>query len=182
MYRGRGTSGGLEVATLSAILMYVENAYFRPVKERHIYIEVPFIYIICICRELFLASHPQANWLPLEDPLFARIGRFASDLFVRVYARLSVALLPRLHRPPPPPILTPSRRSELFIALSTYVRCVCANLFFFFLYIYTVSCVSRVNLDSTLWLRLVARFRSIPPPIPCCESRQHRVNKILYIM
>jgi len=160
------------------IISYVENAYFRPVKERHIYIEVPFIHIICIYRELFLASHPQANWLPLEDPLFARIGRFASDLFVRVHARLSVALLPRLHHPPSPLILTLGRRSELFITLSTYVR-VCVQICFFF-YIYTVSCASGVNLDSTLWLRLVARFRSIPPPIPCCESRQHRVNKILY--
>lgn len=139
------------------IISYVENAYFRPVKERHIYIEVPFIHIICIYRELFLASHPQANWLPLEDPLFARIGRFASDLFVRVHARLSVALLPRLHHPPSPLILTLGRRSELFITLSTYVR-VCVQICFFFLYIYRILCIGRKSRLNTL----AAVSRAVP--------------------
>jgi len=154
------------------IISYVENAYFKPVKEQHIYIEVPFIYIIYIYRELFLASHPQANWLPLEDPLFARIGRFASDLFVRVYARLSVVLLPRLHHPPAT-ILTPSRRSELFITLSTYVRvCVQICFFVFFFFSYRILCIARKSRTQHFGCGRSHGSAPSPPPIPCyCESR-----------
>jgi len=134
---------------------------FRPVKERAQSMWVPFICIRSY-SELFLASRPEANWSPLEDPLFAHIGRFANDLFVHVYARLSVVRFPRLPPPHHPQRYFNFESTKWSFYYFKYVRTrarVCVQICFF-LYL---SCVPRVNLDTTLWLRLVARFHAIPP-------------------
>jgi len=106
--RGRKTSAA-GTARGASRHFQLENASFRGRSTSdHGYIYLSNIYIY-MHRELFLASHPEANWSPLEDPLFAHIGRYASDLFVRVLADFG-RLLPR-SQPPTQPL--PSQQLKL---------------------------------------------------------------------